>query len=406
MEFGVFYEHQNPRPWAESDELRIYQEALDQVELADSLGYDYAWEVEHHFLEEYSHSPAPEVFLAAAARNTDQIRLGHGIKLMPPAYNPPFRVAEQVAALDLVSEGRVEWGTGESGSKVEIGGAGVPREEKFPMWQETTEQVANMMAMEPYPGFAGEYFELPTRNVIPKPVQKPHPPLWVACSSPNMIKVAAQAGVGALCFSFADPDTAEEWVDTYYETFKEQCVPIGRAVNPNIAMVSGFSMHEDHQVAEERGKEGIAFFQYGLAHYYAIGGHKPGYTNLWEQFQAGGGVDMPMFEDAGHCIGDPSHVRERIREFEEAGVDQVILLQQGGENEHEHICESLELFAERLMPEFTADEESRQREKAVELEPYIEEALERKEQMADVSEDDVPTIYPYERELTEEEYTV
>ena len=93
MKFGVFYEHQYPRPWVPGGEARLYHEALDQVELADRLGYDFAWEVEHHFLEEYSHSSAPEVFLAAASQRTKNIRLGHGIKLMPPAYNAPARIA-------------------------------------------------------------------------------------------------------------------------------------------------------------------------------------------------------------------------------------------------------------------------------------------------------------------------
>ncbi len=112
MKFGIFYEHQLPRPWKEGDELRLYQEALDQVELADKIGIDYAWEVEHHFLEEYSHSSAPEVFLAACSQRTKQIRLGHGIVQMPPNYNHPARVAERIATLDLVSGGRVEFGTG------------------------------------------------------------------------------------------------------------------------------------------------------------------------------------------------------------------------------------------------------------------------------------------------------
>ena len=114
MRFGIFYEHQLPRPWQRGDELRLFQEALDQVELADRLGIDYAWEVEHHFLEEYSHSSAPEVFLAACSQRTKNIRLGHGITLMAPNYNHPARVAERIATLDLVSRGRVEWGTGES----------------------------------------------------------------------------------------------------------------------------------------------------------------------------------------------------------------------------------------------------------------------------------------------------
>src|SRR5919197_6654322 len=111
MKFGLFYEHQLPRPWTEESELKLYDETLAQVELADRLGIDYVWAAEHHFLEEHSHSSAPEVFLAACAQRTRNIRLGHGIVLMPPAYNHPARVAERIAALDLVSKGRVEFGT-------------------------------------------------------------------------------------------------------------------------------------------------------------------------------------------------------------------------------------------------------------------------------------------------------
>src|SRR5205809_6749696 len=114
MKFGLFYEHQLPQPWGEDGELRLYHQALDQIELADRLGIDYVWEVEHHFLEEYSHSSAPEVFLAACSQRTKRIRLGHGITLMPPNYNHPARVAERVATLDLVSNGPAEWGTGHS----------------------------------------------------------------------------------------------------------------------------------------------------------------------------------------------------------------------------------------------------------------------------------------------------
>src|SRR5438270_3757981 len=125
MKFGIFYELQLPRPWLPGGELQLYQNALDQVELADRLGYDYAWEVEHHFLEEYSHSSAPEVFLAAASQRTRRIRLAHGITLMPPNYNAPARVAERIATLDLVSDGRVEWGTGESSSRIELEGFGI-----------------------------------------------------------------------------------------------------------------------------------------------------------------------------------------------------------------------------------------------------------------------------------------
>src|ERR1700687_894088 len=104
MRFGIFYEHQLPRPWGEGSELKLFQDALDQVELGDRLGIDYAWEVEHHFLEEYSHSSAPEVFLAAASQRTKRIRLGHGIVQL--TTNHPARVAERVSTLDLVGGGR------------------------------------------------------------------------------------------------------------------------------------------------------------------------------------------------------------------------------------------------------------------------------------------------------------
>ena len=136
MKFGIFYEHQIPRPWDANAEHRIYREALEQVELADRIGIDYAWEVEHHFLEEYSHSSAPEVFLAACSQRTKRIRLGHGIVLMPPGYNHPARVAERIAALDLVSDGRVEFGTGESASILELGGYRVDVAEKRAAWRE------------------------------------------------------------------------------------------------------------------------------------------------------------------------------------------------------------------------------------------------------------------------------
>src|ERR671922_708646 len=130
MRFSTFYEHQLPRPWDADSERRLYQDALEQVEIADRVGFDVVWEVEHHFMEEYSHSSAPEVFLAAASQRTSRIRLGHGIVNIMPAVNHPARVAERVATLDLVSDGRVDLGTGEASSAAELGGFLVRREEK------------------------------------------------------------------------------------------------------------------------------------------------------------------------------------------------------------------------------------------------------------------------------------
>jgi len=370
MRFGIFYEHQIPRPWGEGAELKLFQDALSQVELADRLGIDYAWEVEHHFLEEYSHSSAPEVFLAAASQRTKNIRLGHGIKLMPPNYNHPARIAEEIATLDLVSNGRVEWGTGESASRAELEGFGIEPSERRAMWRETTEQVANMLAMDPYPGFAGRFFSMPVRNVVPKPVQKPHPPLWVACSNRDTIHLAAQLGIGALTFAFVDPAEAKKWVDDYYETFKRECVPIGHAVNPNVAMVTSFSCHPDAAEAARRGLDGFRFFQFALGHHYNFGEHRPGRTNIWNKYIAvRDALGTEVMGGGTGGIGTPDSMRAHLAEFAAAGVDQTVFIQQGGNNRHEDICESLDLFASAVMPEFKEREDERARRKADELAP-------------------------------------
>jgi alkanesulfonate monooxygenase SsuD/methylene tetrahydromethanopterin reductase-like flavin-dependent oxidoreductase (luciferase family) len=394
MQFGIFYEHQLPRPWQEDSEERLIREALEQVELADRLGIDYAWEVEHHFLEEYSHSSAPEVFLAACAARTKRIRLGHGIVLMPPGYNHPARVAERIAMLDLVSGGRVEFGTGESASRMELEGFGIPPGDKRAMWQEATAQVALMLSQSPYPGHDGKYFKMPPRDVVPKPVQKPHPPMWLACSSRPMIHLAAQLGLGALTFAFIDVSEAKHWVADYYETFKRECTPIAQAVNPNIAMVTGFSCHEDPAEAERRGLEGFQFFGFALAHYYLLGTHVPGQTSVWDLFR---GNQIPLPGGSGG-IGSPDQVRDALHQFEEAGVDQAVFIQQGGNNRHEDICASLELFAARVMPEFKERHAVRQQRKAEELAPYVERALARRTPPRTVGE--LPVVSAYGRDLS------
>jgi alkanesulfonate monooxygenase SsuD/methylene tetrahydromethanopterin reductase-like flavin-dependent oxidoreductase (luciferase family) len=402
VKFGIFYEHQLPRPWRDDAEHKLFHDALAQVELADALGIDFAWEVEHHFLEEYSHSSAPEVFLAAASQRTTDIRLGHGIVLMPPGYNHPARVAERIATLDLVSNGRVELGTGESASRAELEGYCVDPAERRAMWRETVEQVANMMAMEPYPGFEGQFFTMPVRNVVPKPVQKPHPPIWVACSNRETIHLAAQLGIGALTFAFIDPAEARHWVDDYYETFKRECVPIGHAVNPNIAMVTSFSVHRDHDEAVRRGLDGFRFFQFALGHHYVFGEHKPGRTNIWDHYVAvRDSVGLEFLGGGTGGIGTPDELREHLRAFAETGVDQTVFIQQGGNNRHEHICEALEMFAAEVMPEFKEAEAERQAVKDAELAPYVEAAFERKEYMAELDDAEIPTYAAYGHSIAE-----
>ena len=377
MKVGTFYEHQLPRPWNPGDELKLFQDALNQVELADKLGVDHMWEVEHHFLEEYAHSSAPEIFLAAASQRTKNIRLGHGIVLLPPAYNHPARVAERIATLDLVSNGRVEFGTGESSAELELGGFGIKREEKREMWLESLGAIARMFVEEPFQGHEGKYFRMPVRNVVPKPVQKPHPPLWVACSRRETIHTAARLGIGALTFAFISPEEARMWVDDYYKTLENECEPIGYAVNANIAIVTGFMCDRSEERARAMGEDGLKFFSYALGHHYFFGRHEVGKTSIWQNYKANP-MTMPGMGGEGQCIGTPDQIRKKIREFEEAGVDQVVFVSQAGKNKHEDICSSLELFGREVLPEFKEREAKRAREKAERLQPIIERAMKRK----------------------------
>ncbi|MCP3380507.1 LLM class flavin-dependent oxidoreductase [Bradyrhizobium sp. CCGUVB4N] len=391
MKFGVFYEHQLPQPWENGGEKELFDNALEQIELADQLGFDYMWQVEHHFLEEYSHSSAPEVFLGAVSQRTKNIRVGHGICLSPPHYNHPARVAERLATLDLISGGRVEWGTGESASLIEMHGFGIEPELKSAMWREGVEQTANMMTMRPYPGYEGRFFKMPSRNIVPKPIQKPHPPLWMACSRRDSILRAARYGVGALVFGFVEASQAKLWRDEYYETIKsDECVPIGHSVNANIATLNGMMVHDSAEEAMRRGIDGFKFFGYSIAHYAIYGEHRPGRTNLWRRFQA---VKDDIKETPGSgSIGRPQSVRDHLMSYADVGIDQMIFIQQCGLNKHEHICEALELFAKEVMPALKEREDERVRRKEEELAPYVAAALARKPLMPELRETDIPNI--------------
>jgi len=357
MKFGIFYEMQLPRPWQADSEYRLFQNALEQVELADRLGYDFAWEVEHHFLEEYSHSSAPEVFLAAASQRTKQIRLAHGIIQL--TTNHPARVAERVSTLDLLSHGRVELGIGEGSSITELHPFGRRFRDKRGVWEDAVRALIPMFG-EGGVEYSGEHFEFPLRNVLPKPLQKPHPPLWVACSQLETIEMAGRRGMGALGFQFVSAEAAEAWVHAYYNAFvHEQDLLADYVTNPNIAVVSAFMCAETDEEAQRRA-EGWSFFQFTLGFYARQGPQKPGSVNLWDEYQKWLQTPAGQRTRGTGLIGSADTIRRRLRKFEQSNVDQVILLNQAGRNTHEHICESLERFARDVMPEFHAREDEHQ----------------------------------------------
>lgn len=357
MKFGIFYEMQLPRPWDEESEFYLYQNALEQLELADRLGYDYAWEVEHHFLEEYSHSPAPEVFLGAASQRTRQIRLGHGIIQL--TTNHPAKVVERVSVLDLLSNGRVEFGMGESASITELEPFGRTLEEKRAVWEDAVRALIPMFK----PGgcsYEGSYFSFPLRNVVPKARQKPHPPLWTACSQLETIEYAGRRGLGALGFQFVSADAAHAWVHSYYNAITKRLDKLANyPINPNIALVSMFMCARTDEEAQRRA-EGATFFQFALRYYGATQGRQrpaPGTVNMWNEYQAWKRANPETAAKTleGGLVGSPETLRRKLRRFETSHIDQVVLLNQAGRNSHQDICEGLELFAREVMPEFHAN---------------------------------------------------
>jgi putative sterol carrier protein len=255
------------------------------------------------------------------------------------------------------------------------------------------------MVEEPFAGADGRFLSMPPRNVVPKPRQKPHPPLWVACSRRETIRLAAEKGIGALSFSFVEPEEAKAWVDEYREIVaSERCVPGGFAVNPQVACVLPMMCAPDEAQAIERGIDGAHFFGYSLAHYYVFGDHRPGRTNIYEEFLARrddvGFARSIITADAAPlgvrvlqqglgslrgAIGSPEQVRDLCRRYEAAGVDQLIFVMQAGRNRHEHICESIELFASEVMPEFAQRADAADAQRGERFGPAIQAALARRE---------------------------
>lgn len=352
MKFGGFYEHQLPRPWTVDSEHTLLKNALEQAVLSDQCGYDYVWATEHHFLEEYAHSSAPEVFLAALSQRTKNIRIGHGIVQTPPSINHPARIAERIATLDLLSDGRVEFGTGAGATETELGGFLVPQAEKKIMQLEGMRVAVRMLVETPFTGHDGQFAKVAPRNVVPKPLQKPHPPLWMACSNRNSILQAAKLGMGALTFSFVSPEEAHHWVKDYYDVIENECEPLGYAVNPNFAVAAPFLCDRDQARVEQVGAESYGFFLYGLGHYSFFGEHRPSITDIWDEFKNRPKQFAPPEGRTQDCVGTPAMLRQRLRDFEQAGIDQVLCISQAGKIPHDLLCSSIKLFSEEVLPEF------------------------------------------------------
>ena len=365
MKFGLFYELQLPKPpdkdqWNPQDEQRIYHEMLDQVELADSLGFDYVFEVEHHFLEEYSHCSAPEVFLSAVAAQTERIRVGHGAVVCVPEMNHPVRVAERAAALDIISNGRLELGTARSSTWTELGGFAVNPDDTKKTWDEFVRVLPRMWMQDEFE-WDGKSLSMPARNVLPKPLQQPHPPLWVTVTSPGTELDAAERGLGCLGVSAAGFDEQERRTREYHRRIKD-CEPVGGMVNDQVHTMNFLFCHEDYREARRIGLPMVNAFNIANAHLYWT---REAYPTRAYQSLGNVGAAMkakrPAADDPsiakglpeGVGVGDPEHLIRTIKQWQSIGVTGINFLLNAMEMvPQQQVLDSLRLFASEVLPKF------------------------------------------------------
>ena len=317
MKFGLFYEISIPRPWTPEKERTVYNNCLEQVKLADELGFEHVWAVEHHFLEEYSHCSAPELFLTACAVLTKNIQVGHGIVVCVPEFNHPIKIAEKTATLDILSGGRLHVGTGRSATWTELGGFRANPDTTKKSWDEFVRCLPKMWMQETF-SYQGEFWSMPERTILPKPYQKPHPPMWVAVTSPGTEIDAADRGLGSLGLSFAGFERAGE-EDQGVPPAHPVCEPVGAFVNEQVATTNFLFCHEDEKTGVEMGKRLGNTFNYLATQLISTREvfSSPSYQSLGllpALRRAATGPDANEQQTEGMAYGDPARIITRDQE--------------------------------------------------------------------------------------------
>jgi alkanesulfonate monooxygenase SsuD/methylene tetrahydromethanopterin reductase-like flavin-dependent oxidoreductase (luciferase family) len=363
VRLDLLYEIDVPKPWEgehpfgqRAAEQRSYREAIEQIKLADRFGFQTTWHVEHHFREGRSHSPAPEVILGALAEATQNLRLGFGVTLMPHPFTPPMRVAEKVATVDILSGGRVEWGTGRS-TPMEQTAFGVPRVESRAMWEEAIDAVVKMWESE-YFEYHGKYLDFPRRMVTPKPFQYPHPPCWMAATSEGSAEVAGSLGLGMLSLSIMQPlDKLARQVQQYRAAAADP-TPITRVTTNKVAAYTLVHCADSMADCEANGVwESVWWWYQNLAHFilewefpHFSQAERDAMFPLLSQRDAGG-FEPRDFNDADMIVvGDPEQCLDKFTRYHEIGVDSVICYMQFGHLPHEAILHAIELLGTKVIP--------------------------------------------------------
>lgn len=352
MRYSLFFNLQLADPTPES-ERAIVHDAVEQAVMAEKLGYDGIWVVEHHGLYEYSHCSSPESILAFIAAKTERIKLGHGITLTPYRYNHPIRIAERVAMLDVLSNGRVIWGSGKSSSMTELGAFENDITMVHDQWLEALEIIPQMWRDEVFEHY-GRFFEIPPTQVVPKPVQAPHPPIVAACSRKASAVLAGEMGVGALNFAVGTAEALREKVDAYRAAVSA-AQPEHYGVTNHYACAPLTFCSPDDRQAVELGWRGARFFEQGLATYFMSGTRPLGPLPIPRGPLSTEEIEQKMQsrnspEEALYLIGEPARLIDTIHQYADTGVDELILVMQMGTIPLEEVHKSMRVFAESVLP--------------------------------------------------------
>lgn len=363
MEFGLFIGGWVPDYLDGRDDAAEHERLIDETRIAiagDRSNWKYVWVTEHHFLTEYSHISANEIVMPHILAKTERIRVASGIINVTPPVNHPARIAERVAMLDHLSGGRFDFGTGRGSSTTEQGGFGITDPDLTKeMFDEVMPEFRKMWSQDSY-SFDGRFFSMPERNVLPKPYVKPHPPMWVAAGNPDTFEKAAKLGLGVICFTGGSPEKMKPLVDLYKETIKD-ADPVGDFVNDNVAITTSFMCLEDGDAARDWMTKSRNGRQQSLVFKYLDTFPKPPGVPDWpveipdptlEQIAIG-------TEKGTSIVGTPDECAEILHKWEAIGVDQLIMGPTGSTYPYEVVEEAVELFGNKVIPQFDKDPEAR-----------------------------------------------
>ena len=362
MEFGLFIQNYVPESRRAVDPMAEHHAIMEDIQAviaADKVGFKHVWVTEHHFLDEYSHLSANDVVLAYLAHATERIHLGSGIFNPLPQVNHPAKVAERVAYLDHVSDGRFEFGTGRGAGSHEILGflPGIEStDETKKIWEDVIGEFVKMWTQEEYEGYDGKYWSLPPRKILPKPLYKPHPPMWYAAGNPASYEMAGRKGLGVLGFSLDEVEKVDR-VLTPYRKAIANADPVGAFVNDNIMGVIAAYVAEDSAAARKSYIDSDPNYLISNVFRYHDTMPRPEGIPYWpERIPAPDDAMVDAQIAAGQVIiGNPDEALAQLRRWEATGIDQVCF---GiGPAPIEETLETIRLIGEHVIPKIDTDPE-------------------------------------------------